>query len=138
MFMKPKHPLAIYVATEKDGKDVIERWNQHPAFAPTNYLKSHTVSTAAGDVELRFPHHMPRDISRLGRAYREVEKMHPQPDDIERIDSMTSAEERLNFALKLALEYIERAEDGGGHNARSRHIAQCLRHLREDTSDNCP
>lgn len=123
-------PLAYYIATQENGAEVtVQRWEEHPALLPT-HLEVRRVSTAAGDVELRIPFTMSRNLTQMGKVFREVERLHPKPDDLERIDQMTS-EEQLNVALEMALEYIELAEGGRGHNARSRYLARCLRHIQQ-------
>ncbi len=131
-----KKPLAIYVVKpfsglndEASGEWQVESWEDHPALFPRG-LVVHTVSTAAGDVELHIPYPISRDSSRLGWAFNEVEKLHPRPDDLGRI-AVLSASERLALALEFALEYVELAEEGHGHNARSRYLAHCIRHLKD-------
>ena len=131
-----KKPLAIYVVkpfsgldSEASGEWQVERWEDHPALFPRG-LVVHTVSTAAGDVELHIPYPISRDSSRLGWAFNEVEKLHPRPDNLDRI-ALLSASERLELALEFALEYVELAEEGRGHNARSRYLARCIRCLKD-------
>jgi len=129
-----KKLLAIYVVKplsglegERTGEWQVERWDDHPALFPRG-LVVHTVSTAAGDVELYIPYPISRDSSRLGWAFNQVEKLHPKPDDMDWVETLPSSQ-MLVLTLKLALEYVELAEDGCGHNARSRYLAQCIRHL---------
>jgi hypothetical protein len=131
----PKKPLAIYVVmplsdldSERTGEWQVERWDDHPALVPRG-LVVRTVSTAAGDVELHIPYPLSRDLTRLGWAYNEVEKLHPGPDDMKQVEDLP-ASKRLTLALAFALEYVGLAEDGRGHNARSRYLARCIRHLK--------
>jgi hypothetical protein len=129
-----KKPLAIYVVkplsgldSERTGEWRVERWDDHPALFPRG-LVVHIVSTAAGDVELHIPYPISRDSTRLGWAFNEVEKLHPKPDDMDWVEALPTSK-MLLLTLKLALEYVELAEDGRGHNARSRYLARCIRHL---------
>jgi len=129
-----KKLLAIYVVKplsglegERTGEWQVERWDDHPALFPRG-LVVHTVSTAAGDVELYIPYPISRDSSRLGWAFNQVEKLHPKPDDMDWVETLPSSQ-MLVLTLKLALEYVELAEDGRGHNVRSRYLSHCLRHL---------
>ena len=130
----PNKPLAIYVVKplsglegERIGEWQVERWDDHPALFPRG-LVVHTVSTAAGDVELHIPYPISRDSSRLAWAFSEVEQLHPKPHDMDWVEALPSSQ-MLLLTLKLALAYVELAEDGLGHNARSRYLAQCIRHL---------
>lgn len=129
-----KQPLAIYVVKPLSGLEGggfgewrVERWDDHPALFPRG-LVVHTVSTAAGDVELHIPYPISRESGRLAWAVSEVEKLHPKPRDMEWVEALPSTQ-MLLLTLNLALAYIELAEDGRGHNARSRYLAQCIRHL---------
>jgi hypothetical protein len=133
--MAKDQPKAIYVLVycpPADGNEctdtewAVVRWSQHLAFAPHAGGKQ-TVSTAAGDVELRVPPLAERNYKVLGWAQQRIEQLHPRPDSLS-LESMTDAA-LLREALQLSLEYIALAEDGRGHTARSRYLAQQLREI---------
>jgi len=102
-------------------------WKQHRALLPLGLVK-HIVSTEAGDVELHTPYMPSRDRMCVMWAFAEVRRLHPPPTDLETLDTLTPREQ-LRLTLKLALEYVELAEDGRGHNDRSRYLARCLRQI---------
>jgi hypothetical protein len=111
-----------------DREWAVVRWSQHPAFAPHVGGKQ-TVSTAAGDVELRVPPRAERNYQVLGWAQQRIEQLHPRPDHLSP-QGMTT-EGLLRECLQLSLEYIALAEDGRGHTARSRYLAQQLREIQQ-------
>ncbi len=130
-----KKPLPIYVVkpvsdaeSEAAGGWEVRRWDEHPALVPLG-LEVYTVSTAAGDVKLHLPYLFSRDPAQVGWAFRQVERLHPKPQDMERLEALSQAE-RVQLALNMALEYIALAEDGRGHNDRSRYLARCIRELK--------
>ncbi|MCU0463921.1 MAG: hypothetical protein MUF38_05080 [Anaerolineae bacterium] len=106
-------------------------WTEHPALAPHEVGK-HTVSTAAGDVELRVSPLAERNNQLLAWARQRVEQLHPYPDSLSP-ECMTNAA-LLSETLQISLEYIALAEDGHGHNARSRHLARQLREIQQYTA----
>lgn len=105
----------------------IVRWDQHPALLPLG-LEKHVVSTEAGDVELHMPFVPMLERQRLYAAFDQVSRLHPKPTDFEALEAM-SRDQLLTLALRFALEYVGLAEDGRGHNDRSRYIARCLRRI---------
>ena len=107
--------------------DVIQ-WQEHPALAPHSGGKR-KVSTAAGDVELRVPALVERNYKVLGWASQRIEQLHPRPDMLA-LENL-SHEALLKEVLHLSLEYVELAEDGRGHNARSHFIARQLREIQQ-------
>jgi hypothetical protein len=118
----------IYVLVRLEDEWDVVQWSQHPALAPHAGGKQ-TVSTAAGDVELRVPPLAERNYKVLGWAQQRIEQLHPHPDNLSP-ESMTDAV-LLREALQMSLEYIALAEDGRGHNARSRYLAQQLREIQQ-------
>ncbi|MCK6580774.1 MAG: hypothetical protein L6Q98_22000 [Anaerolineae bacterium] len=120
---------SIYVVealpTEERWK--VRQWQQHSALLPLGLIL-HTVSTEAGDVELHMPYGASRDRDVLLWAFAEVKRLHPPPTDLERLNTLPLAEQ-FRLSLDLALEYIQLAEDGRGHNDRSRYLARCLRQI---------
>lgn len=130
-----KKPLPIYVVkpvfdaeNEAAGAWEVQRWEEHPALVPFG-LEVYTVSTAAGDMKLHLPYVFSRDPAQVGWAFRQVERLHPKPQDMERLESLSQVE-RVQLALDMTLEYIALAEDGRGHNDRSRYLARCIRQLK--------
>ena len=121
--------LSIYVveAISTEERWQVRRWQQHSALLPLGLIL-HTVSTEAGDVELHMPYGASRDREVLLWAFAEVKRLHPPPTDLETLTSL-SLTEQFQLALTLALEYIQLAEDGRGHNDRSRYLARCLRQI---------
>ena len=126
--MKQENSL-IYVVealpTEEPWR--VRRWQQPSALLPLGLIL-HTVSTEAGDVELHMPYGASRDRDVLLWAFAEVKRLHPPPTDMQRLRSLSVAEQ-LRLSLDLALEYVQLAEDGRGHNDRSRYLARCLRQI---------
>ena len=126
--MKQENSL-IYVVealpTEEPWR--VRRWQQPSALLPLGLIL-HTVSTEAGDVELHMPYGASRDRDVLLWAFAEVKRLHPPPRDLERLNTLPLAEQ-FRLSLDLALEYIQLAEDGRGHNDRSRYLARCLRQI---------
>ncbi|MBK8034684.1 MAG: hypothetical protein IPK17_35315 [Chloroflexi bacterium] len=74
------------------------------------------------------PYGASRDREVLLWAFAEVKRLHPPPTDLERLNTLPLAEQ-FRLALNLALEYVQLAEDGRGHNDRSRYLARCLRQI---------
>jgi hypothetical protein len=107
--------------------DVIE-WQEHPALAPHSGGRR-KISTASGDVELRLPTIAEHNYKVLGWASQRINRLHPYPDEFSP-ESMTD-QALLLEAVEMSLEYIELAEDGRGHNARSRYLAQQLRKINQ-------
>lgn len=107
--------------------DVIQ-WQEPPALAPHSGGKRN-MSTAAGDVELRVPSLVERNYKVLGWASQRIEQLHPRPDMLA-LENL-SHEALLKEVVQLSLEYIELAEDGRGHNARSHFIARQLREIQK-------
>lgn len=126
--MKQENSL-IYVveALPTEERWRVRRWQQHSALLPLGLIL-HTVSTEAGDVELHMPYGASRDRDVLLWAFAEVKRLHPPPTNLERLNTFPMAEQ-FRLALELALEYIQLAEDGRGHNDRSRYLARCLRQI---------
>jgi len=125
-------PIYVVEALSDKGKDATEAWQvvawkQHRALLPLGLVK-HIVNTEAGDVELHTPYMPSRDRMCVMWAFAEVRRLHPPPTDLETRDTLTPGEQ-LRLTLKLALEYVEIAEDGRGHNDRSRYLARCLRQI---------
>ena len=110
--------------------DVIQ-WAEHPALAPHSGGKR-KVSTAAGDVELRVPPLAECNYKVLGWASQRIEQLHPRPDMLA-LENLSN-EALLKEVLHLSLEYVELAEDGRGHNARSHFIAHQLREIQQHTN----
>ena len=130
--------VLIYSPSENcDEKWDVIQWLEHPALAP-NSGGRRKVSTVAGDVELRVPPIAEHDYKVLGWASQRIERLHPNPDDFSP-ESMID-QELLMEAVGMSLEYIELAEDGRGHNARSHYLAQQLRkinqHLKSEETNN--
>jgi len=128
-----KQNLSIYVVeplpneSSSEAQLQVSQWQQHPALPPVELLH-YSVNTEAGDVELYLPYNAYRNRSVLLWALAEVKRLHPKPTDLPMLDTLTLAEQ-FTRSLKLALEYIEIAEDGRGHNDRSRYLARCLRQI---------
>jgi len=125
-------PIYVVEALSDKGKDATEAWqvavwHQHPALLPYALVR-HVVSTEVGDVELHMPYMPSRDRMCVMWAFAEVKQLHPPPTDLETLDTLTPREQ-LRLTLELALEYVELAEDGRGHNDRSRYLARCLRQI---------
>ncbi|MBK9748852.1 MAG: hypothetical protein IPO91_19020 [Chloroflexi bacterium] len=120
---------SIYVveALPAEERWQVRRWQQPSALLPLGLIL-HTVSTEAGDVELHMPYGASRDRDVLLWAFAEVKRLHPPPTDLETLTSL-SLTEQFRLALTLALEYVQLAEDGRGHNDRSRYLARCLRQI---------
>lgn len=114
----------------------IARWDQHPALMPLG-LEKHIVSTEAGDVELHMPFVPTLERQRLYAAFDQVSRLHPTPTDLEALETM-NRDDLLTLALRFALEYIGLAEDGRGHNDRSRYLARCLHRIESLTHLVCP
>lgn len=138
--MKPQsRPIYVAEATS-DGTERwrIVRWEQHPALLPFGLVK-HIVSTDAGDVELHIPFVPTLERKRLYTALDQVSRLHPKPTDFEALKAM-SRDQLLTLALRFALEYVGLAEDGRGHNDRSRYLARCLRRIESLTQQDlvCP
>jgi hypothetical protein len=121
--------MSIYVveALPTEERWPVRRWQQPSALLPLGLIL-HTVSTEAGDAELHMPYGASRDRDVLLWAFTEVKRLHPPPTDLERLSTLSVAEQ-FQLALTLALEYIQLAEDGRGHNDRSRYLARCLRQI---------
>ena len=111
----------------EEGWEVIQ-WSQHPALAPHSGCKQN-VSTAAGDVELRVPPLAERNYKVLGWAHQQIEHLHPRRENLS-LECM-SDEALLRETLHMSLEYVALAEDGRGHNARSRYLAGQLRQIHQ-------
>ncbi len=126
--MKQENSL-IYVveALPTEERWQVRRWQQPSALLPLGLIL-HTVSTEAGDVELHMPYGASRDRDVLLWAFAEVKRLHPLPTDLERLNTLPLAEQ-FRLSLDLALEYIQLAEDGRGHNDRSHYLARCLRQI---------
>ena len=122
---EPRIYLVETIPTELGWQ--VRRWQQHPILLPYGLIRR-TVSTAAGDVDVYLPDEIWRNRDVLYRVFAEVQQLHPKPDDLNTLDMLTRSEQ-LRLALDMALEYVERAEDGRGHNERSHHLARCLRHI---------
>ncbi|NUQ05805.1 MAG: hypothetical protein HUU31_18080 [Anaerolineae bacterium] len=105
----------------------VRRWQQPSALLPLGLIL-HTVSTEAGDVELHMPYGASRDRDVLLWAFAEVKWLHPPPTDLATLDTLPLTDQ-LRLTLDLALEYIQLAENGRGHNDRSRYLARCLRQV---------
>jgi len=125
--------LSIYVVEALPTKEQwqVSRWQQHPMLPPVGLIH-YSVNTEAGDVELYLPYAASSNRSVLLWSLAEVKRLHPQPTDLELLDTLPLAE-HLRLSLDLALEYIQLAEDGRGHNDRSRYLARCLRQIRSVT-----
>jgi hypothetical protein len=115
--------------------DVVQ-WLNHPALAP-HPGGMQKISTASGDVELRVPPIAERNYEILVWAYHRIEELHPSPDVSFSPDTMTD-EALLRQALKMSLEYIALAEEGRGHNARSRYLACQLRKIHQHVAQRQP
>jgi len=128
--------IAKEISEETEGWRIV-RWDQHPAL-PLG-LEKHVVSTEVGDVELHMPFVPTLEQHRLYAAFDQVRGLHPKPTDFEALEAM-SRDELLTLALWFALEYVGLAEDGRGHNDRSRYIARCLRRIESLTHQDlvCP
>ncbi|MBK9750892.1 MAG: hypothetical protein IPO91_29580 [Chloroflexi bacterium] len=125
---------SIYVveAFPAEERWQVRRWQQHSALLPLGLIL-HTVSTEAGDVELHMPYGASRDRDVLLWAFAEVKRLHPPPTELETLTSFPLTEQ-FQLALTLALEYIQLAEDGRGHNDRSHYLARCLRQIATTTN----
>jgi hypothetical protein len=118
----------IYVLSGDGTNWAVSPWLEHPALAP-HAGGRRKVSTASGDVELRIPPLAEGNYKVLGWASQRIEDMHPRPDRLP-IEQMTQAE-LLKVSVQIALEYVALAEDGRGHNARSRYLAQQIREIQQ-------
>ncbi|MDX2159882.1 MAG: hypothetical protein SF162_01020 [bacterium] len=129
--------VAEEISEEVEGLRIV-RWDQHPALLPLGLVR-HIVSTDAGDVELHMPFVPTMERQRLYAAFDQVSRLHPKPTDLEALEVM-SRDQLLTLALRFALEYVGLAEDGRGHNDRSRYLARCLRRIDSLTYQNvvCP
>ena len=125
---KQKTIYVLCPSEELDEKWDVIQWREHPALAPHSGGKE-KVSTASGDVELRVPPIADHDYKILGWASQRIEQLHPRPDSL-LTENMTD-KALLSESLQMALEYIALAEDGRGHNARSRYLAQQLRTIEQ-------
>ena len=128
-----KKTIYVLVHRPSEGSDPdkaweVIQWHEHPALAPHSGGKQN-VSTAAGDVELRVPPIAERNYKVLGWASQRIEQLHPRPEMLE-LEHM-SDEALLKEVLQLSLEYVALAEDGRGHNSRSRFIARQLREIQQ-------
>jgi hypothetical protein len=121
--------LSIYVveALPTEERWQVRRWQQPSALLPLGLIL-HTVNTEAGDVELHMPYGASRDREVLLWAFAEVKRLHPPPTDLETLTTLPLTEQ-FRLTLNLALEYVQLAEDGRGHNDRSRYLARCLRQI---------
>lgn len=129
---------SIYLVEAIPGEDGgkkwrIRRWQEHPALIPL-FLIGYTESTAAGDVKVYMPYEATRDRTVRMWAHAEIRRLHPKPTDLETLDTLTLAEQ-FRLGLDMALEYVEIAEDGRGHNDRSHYLARCLRQIGRITSN---
>jgi hypothetical protein len=122
-----KSSIYVVEALPTEERWQVRRWQQPSALLPLGLIL-HTVSTEAGDVELHMPYGASRDREVLLWAFAEVKRLHLPPTDLETLNSLPLAEQ-LRLSLDLALEYIQLAEDGRGHNDRSRYLARCLRQI---------
>jgi hypothetical protein len=129
--MAKDQPKPIYVLVRLEDKWEVVRWTEHPAL-PSYEAGKQTVSTAAGDIELRVPLLAERNNQLLAWAHQRVEQLHPYPDSLSP-ERMTDAG-LLSETLRMSLEYIALAEDGRGHNARSRYLARQLREIQQHTA----
>jgi hypothetical protein len=129
--------IAEAVSEETEGWRIV-RWEQHPALLPLGLVR-HIVSTEAGDVELHMPFVPTLERRRLYAAFGQVRGLHPKPTDLESLDEM-SRDQLLTLVLRFALEYVGLAENGRGHNDRSRYLARCLRRIESVTHQDvvCP
>ena len=118
----------IYVLERPADEWEVVLWTEHPALPPHEGGKQ-PVSTAAGDVELRVPPLAERNNQLLSWAHQRVEQLHSYPDSLSP-ERMSDAA-LLSETLRISLEYIALAEDGRGHNARSRYLARQLRELQQ-------
>ena len=120
---------SIYVveALPTEERWQVRQWRQPSALLPLDLIL-HTVSTEAGDVELHMPYGASGDRDTLLWAFAEVKRLHPPPTDLETLTSLPLIEQ-FRLSLDLALEYVQLAEDGRGHNDRSRYLARCLRQI---------
>ena len=125
---KQKTIYVLCPSEELDEKWDVIQWLDHPALAPHSGGKQ-KVSTAAGDVELRVPPIADHNYKILGWASQRIEQLHPYPNEFSP-ENMTD-QAVLIKAVGMSLEYIELAEDGRGHNARSRYLAQQLRTIEQ-------
>jgi len=139
---KNKKTIYVLVHCPSEGSDPqkewdVIQWGEHPALAPHSGGKR-KVSTAAGDVELRVPALAEHNYKVPGWASQRIEQLHPHPDMLT-LENL-SHEALLKKVLHLSLEYVELAEDGRGHNARSHFIARQLRdiqkHMNQQPSNN--
>ena len=131
MAKRKKKPIYVLIYSPSENCDEewdVIQWIEHPALAPHSGGKR-KVSTVAGDVELRIPPIAEHDYKILGWASQRIEQLHPCPDEFSP-ESMTD-QEILMKAVEMSLEYIELAEDGRGHNARSRYLAQQFRKINQ-------
>lgn len=128
-----KQALSIYVVKAVLDEDVgrpqwhVKRWTQPPVLLPRDLI-SQVISTTSGDVEVYMPYEATRDRNVWMWAHAEIRRLHPKPTDLETLDTLTLAEQ-FRLGLDMALEYVEIAEDGRGHNERSHYLSRCLRQI---------
>ncbi|MEO1644737.1 MAG: hypothetical protein AAFR67_06085 [Chloroflexota bacterium] len=130
---KNKKTIYVLVHCPSEGGDPsnewdVIQWGEHPALAPHSGGKR-KVSTAAGDVELRVPALVEHNYKVLGWVSQRIEQLHPRPDMLA-LENL-SHDALLKEVVHLSLEYVELAEDGRGHNARSRYLAQQIRKINQ-------
>jgi len=134
---KQKTIYVLCPSEETDKEWDVIQWQEHPALAPHSGGRR-KVSTASGDVELRMPPVAEHDYKVLGWASQQIERLHPYPEQFAP-EGMTE-QALLMEAVGMSLEYIELAEDGRGHNARSHYLAQQVRkinqHLKSEEMNN--
>lgn len=123
-----KSSIYVVEALPTEERWQVRRWHQPSALLPLGLIL-HTVSTEAGDVELHMPYGASRDRDVLLWAFAEVKRLHPPPTDLKALNTLPLAEQ-IRLSLNLALEYIQLAEDGRGHNDRSCYLARCIRALK--------
>ena len=125
---KQKTIYVLCPSEETDKEWDVIQWQEHPALAPHSGGKR-KVSTASGDVELRMPPIVEHNYKVLGWASQHIERLHPYPEQL--APEGMSEQALLIKAVEMSLEYIELAEDGRGHNARSGYLAQQLRKINQ-------
>lgn len=125
---KQKTIYVLCPSEETDTEWDVIQWQEHPALAPHSGGRR-KISTASGDVELRLPPIVEHNYKVLGWASQRINRLHPYPDELS--PEGMSDQALLMDAIEMSLEYIELAEDGRGHNARSRYLAQQLRTIKQ-------
>ena len=118
----------IYMLVRLEDEWEVVPWTEHPTLPPHEAGKQR-VSTAAGDVELRVSPVAECNNQLLAWAHQRIEQLNPYPDNL-LLERMTDAV-LLRETLQISLEYIALAEDGRGHNARSRYLARQLREIQQ-------